>query len=427
MTHPPKRLAIIGTGISGLGAAYLLRHSYDITVYEQESRPGGHARTVTIDYDGAPISVDTGFIVFNYRNYPYLTALFEELAVPVEKSDMSLGLSLENGRFEWGCASLGAVFAQPANILRRDFWRMLRDMFRFNKQARAMAGEDDTLTLGALLDRLGMSEAFRNRFLLPTAGAIWSSSPEQITDFPARSFLTFFDNHGLLSINDQPQWYTVTGGSKEYVRRITDLLGERLRLGSPVRQIECTEGGVRVLTHYGESEHYDAVILATHSDQALKLLGEATRQEWEILSDIPYQNNRAYLHRDPSFMPRRRACWASWNYLCDSAVDERTRITVTYWMNRLQNIDPDKPLFVTLNPPQPPAPELIFDEYMFDHPVYDTDMLAAQRRMEEIQGKGGVWYCGAWQRYGFHEDGLASAVNVARQLGADVPWQEPQT
>jgi uncharacterized protein len=417
-----KRIAIIGTGISGLGAAYLVHRDYDITVYEKEHRLGGHSRTIEVDYDGETIAVDTGFIVFNYRNYPLLCGLFKHLDVPVAKSDMSLGLSLKQGQFEWGCAGLNAVFGQRSNLISPRFWGMIRDILRFNKGAVGIAEQHPEMTLGELLNHLNMGKDFRHRFLLPTAGAIWSSSPEQILEFPAQSFVTFFKNHGLLGINDQPQWYTVEGGSQEYVRRLSASFTEKIRLSSPVVKVERIEGQVQVTTQNGQSESYDGVVIAAHSDQALQMLGDADDQEREVLTAIPYQNNRAYLHRDPSFMPKRTACWSSWNYLCDSDVDERARITVTYWMNRLQNIPRETPLFVTLNPPSPPKDALIFDDHLFHHPVYSMEMLKAQQRISQIQGRRRVWFAGAYQRHGFHEDGFMSAVNVAKQLGCGLPW-----
>lgn len=422
MTSTMKKIAIIGTGISGMGAAYLLRNDFELTIYEKESRLGGHARTLTVDYDSQKIDVDTGFIVFNYRNYPHLTGMFDLLDVAVEKSDMSLGLSLEQASFEWGCKDLNAVFGQRRNLFSIRFWKMLRDIFRFNKHALAQA--DSSLTLGELLDKLNMSEDFKHRFLLPTAGAIWSTSPEQILDFPAQSFTTFFDNHGLLTINDQPQWHTVSGGSHHYVNKIAaELQDSTIRLSSPVQSVERRNNKVYVTDNSGNSEEYDAAIIATHSDQALNMLSNPTEDESNVLGSMKYQDNKAYLHRDPSFMPKRKSCWASWNYLCDDIVDTRAQITVTYWMNLLQNISNETSLFVTLNPPHPPREDLIFDEHTFEHPVYDMDMIEAQKHIKDIQGKNRLWFCGAYQRYGFHEDGILSAVNVAKQLGVSIPWE----
>ncbi len=419
-----KKLAIIGTGISGLGVAYLLHKDYDITVYEQEPRLGGHARTIDVPTQNGNIAVDTGFIVFNYRNYPHLTGLFKHLDVPVKKSDMSLGLSLEHGAFEWGCRDMNGIFAQRSNIVKPRFWRMLRDITRFNKQAVSFTKQHPDITLLQLLDMLHMGQDFRNRFLLPTAGAIWSSSPDQITEFPASSFINFFDNHGLLTINDQPEWYTVDGGSREYVARLAAPFADRIRLACPVASIDRSHDHVMITSENGQQDQYDGVIFATHSDQALRLLQDASPEETATLGNIPYQNNRAYVHTDPSYMPKRKACWSSWNYLCDDAVDERARITVTYWINRLQSIDPSTPIFVTLNPPVPPDKQFILDETMFEHPVYDADMVKAQQKMSALQGKQRTWYCGAYLHHGFHEDGLQSAVNVATSLGCDIPWTQ---
>jgi predicted NAD/FAD-binding protein len=414
-----QKIAIIGSGISGLGAAYLLQQRYAVTLYEKEPRLGGHARTVDVRYGDETIAVDTGFIVFNYRNYPHLTAMFKHLDVPVKPSDMSLGLSVEGGKFEWGCQGLNAIFGQRSNLFSPRFWWMLRDILRFNKAAPAYKSSD--ITLGQLLQQLGMGSDFCHRFLLPTAGAIWSSSPEQILAFPAASFITFFEQHGLLTVNDQPKWWTVDGGSRQYVQRIQQQLTGQVRLSSPVQSVVREAGKVNI-TANGITDSYDHVIFATHSDQALRLLNDATEAEQRILSHIPYQNNYAYLHRDPALMPKRKAVWASWNYLCDHAVDENARITVTYWMNRLQSIPSEKRLFVTLNPARPPRADLIDDEVIFEHPVYNQAMREAQLALPTVQGQQNTWFCGAYTRYGFHEDGLHSAVNVAEQLGVKVPW-----
>jgi predicted NAD/FAD-binding protein len=410
-----QKIAIIGTGISGLGAAHILQNHADVILFEKAGRLGGHARTLNIDYLGENIAVDTGFIVFNYRNYPNLIAMFKQLNVPVKKSDMSLGLSLEGGAFEWGCQGLNAVFAQRSNIVSPRFWLMIKDIMRFNKQVHQF--KDSDFSLGEVLAKLKMGDDFKHRFLLPTAGAIWSSSPHQILDFPASSFIKFFDNHGLLSVNGQPQWWTVDGGSIEYVKRLQANLKADIRLNNPVHNISRTEDGVLV-----NGELFDQVIIAAHSDQALQMLVDASDEERGILSKMRYQSNVAYLHRDESLMPKRRASWASWNYLCGEAVDENSHMQVTYWMNRLQSIDKNKPLFVTLNPNTKPKDELIFDQTTFEHPIYDGGMIAGQKAMQSIQGKNKVWFCGAYHHNGFHEDGLRSAVEVAQMMGVSLPW-----
>jgi uncharacterized protein len=266
-----------------------------------------------------------------------------------------------------------------------------------------------------------MGHDFCHRFLLPTAGAIWSSSPEQIWQFPAASFITFFEQHGLLTVNDQPQWWTVDGGSREYIKRLMNQFQGEVKYGCAVQSVRRSGASVEI-TAQGVTESYDHVIFATHSDQALKLLADASEGEVSILGNIPYQNNYAYLHRDTALMPKRKAVWASWNYLCDSEVDENARITVTYWMNKLQSLPANKPLFVTLNPSHAPRTDLVDDEVVFEHPVYNQSMREAQLALPTIQGQRNTWFCGAYTRYGFHEDGLHSAVTVAQQLGAQVPW-----
>jgi uncharacterized protein len=418
-----KKIAIIGTGISGLSAAYLLRHDYDITVYEKEARLGGHARTLSIDYNGTQIEVDTGFIVFNYRNYPHLTALFKALDVQVEKSDMSLGLSLEKSGFEWGCKNLNAVFGQRSNLLSLRFWRMLREIFIFNKHALRTAKQNPDLTLQELLAQLGMSDDFKHRFLLPTAGAIWSTSPEKILDFPAYTFAIFFDNHGLLTINDQPQWFTVSDGSQQYVEKVSAHFKDSIRLNTGVATVTRSDEGVHVTTIDGDTACYDEVVIASHSNQALAMLANPSADEQRILGAMRYHANTAYLHNDPSFMPKRKAVWSSWNYVCDNTHDTRPDITVTYWMNLLQNIPNTTPLFVTLNPPHAPKADCIFNKHVFEHPVYDMGMLSSQQQFNTIQGKDRIWYAGAYQRYGFHEDGIHSAVQIAKQLECTIPWE----
>ncbi len=418
-----RKIAVIGSGISGLGAAYLLQHQYDVTLFEKQHRLGGHARTVNVNYAGEEIAVDTGFIVFNYRNYPHLTAMFKHLDVPVKLSDMSLGLSLGGGKFEWGCQGLSAVFAQKSNIISPRFWGMIKDILRFNKCVHQF--KNSNLTLGEILLQLKMGEDFKNRFLLPTAGAIWSCSPQQILDFPASSFINFFDNHGLLTVNDQPKWWTVDGGSIEYVNRIAANFKGEIKLNANISSVRRADDKNNVMVEVindGEVMLFDEVVFATHSDQALRLLVDAGTDETNILSNITYQKNHAYLHRDNSLMPKRKAAWASWNYLCDDVVDENAHITLTYWMNRLQSIPHDKPLFVTLNPAKTPRDEMIYDQVTFEHPVYNQAALQAQTEMINIQGGRGVWFCGAYMRYGFHEDGLNSAVEVAKMLGVEVPW-----
>ncbi len=417
----PRRIAIVGGGISGLAAAWLLKDTAQVVLYEAEPRLGGHARTVMAGKRGDQ-PVDTGFIVFNRANYPHLVSMFEALDVPLADSDMTFGASFDEGRFEYGLRDLRSVFAQPRNACDPRFIGMIRDILRFNARALAMAKEDDQ-PLGTLLDRLGTGTWFRDRYLLPLSGAIWSTPAEAILDFPARALLRFFDNHALLHHSGQHRWLTVRGGSVEYVRRLEAALaraGVDLRPGTPVRAIRRHAHGVEIAAG-GVSELADEVILATHSDDALALLADPSPCEAEGLGAVRYQPNRAVLHADQSVMPRRRRVWSSWNYREPAA--RPAQIDLTYWMNSLQPIPKDDPIFVTLNPTRAVREELIYDEAVFRHPVYDLAAERGRQRIRAVNGALRTWFCGAWMRDGFHEDGYASAVEVVEALlrqGRDV-------
>ncbi|MFW2589713.1 NAD(P)/FAD-dependent oxidoreductase [Sagittula sp. SSi028] len=406
-----RRVAVIGGGISGLGAAYMLSGDAEVTVFEAEQRLGGHARTRVVN--GQP--VDTGFIVFNYANYPLLTQLFDTLDVPVVKSDMSFSASLKSG-LEYGLRDAAAIFAQKRNALNPRYWGMLRDVMRFNKHAVRLA-QDESLSLGDFLDKLGTGEWFRRHYLLPLSGAIWSTPTEKIMDFPAHALVRFFENHALLSHTGQHQWYTVQGGSVEYVRRLEAALlarGCALRVGVPVQSVRRQPGQVQIRSG-GAWEQFDEVVFATHGDISLKLLDDASSEEVDALVKVAYQPNRVVLHSDTSMMPKRRACWSSWNYV--EAPDKTTEaIDLTYWMNRLQPIPQETPFFVTLNSTRAIDPSKIHDEVVLHHPVYDTGMLEAQRAVAGFNGARNTWFCGAWMRNGFHEDGLASAAEVVRGM-----------
>ena len=415
------RIAIIGAGISGLGAAHLLHPDHDITLYERQGRIGGHSRTVTINYDGRAIAVDTGFIVFNKPNYPNLTGLFAQLGVPVHKSDMSFAATIAKGWLEWGAYDFIALFGQRRNLFRPQFVRLVRDVFRFNTQCERMVEEYPDFTLGALVAKMGLGEWFRRYYLLPMAGAIWSCPTDEMMAFPARTLIRFFVNHHLLSVTGQPQWYTVTGGSQEYVRRLIAGFAGRVRVACGAAAITRHGGLVTVRDDHGAIAVYDDVILACHGNEALSLLKDADSAERAALSAFRYQRNVAVLHRDVRVMPRRKRCWASWVYSSDKS-PAQSAITVHYWMNRLQGIDPARPLFVSLNPVEKIPDALTFDRHEFDHPVFDSAALAAQPRLQAMQGKRNTWYCGAHLGHGFHEDGLASAVQVARLMGSDIPW-----
>lgn len=408
-----KRIAIVGGGISGLSAAYYLAPFHDVTLFEAEPRLGGHARTVMAGKNGDQ-PVDTGFIVFNYVTYPYLTRLFRDLGVPVTKSEMSFGASIDGGRLEYGLNSFRAITAQKGNLLRPQFYKMIADIIRFGKRCEA-AAQDDDKTIGELVEELRLGEWFRNNYLMPMCGAIWSTPVKEVDQFPAKSLVRFFRNHALLAGLAEHQWWTVKGGSIEYVRRLESALiarGCEIRKNTPVKSMRRDEFGVHIDAEDGQQAHFDELILACHSDQALKILGSgATDIEKAALGSIRYQPNKAVLHCDVNQMPRRKACWSSWAYRSQDG-----DIGVTYWMNRLQGIPDSDPLFVTLNPSKEIPQEAIYDEVEYSHPVFDKAALKAQQEIRLMQGQNKTWFAGAWNRNGFHEDGIASAMRIVRAI-----------
>ncbi|WP_343116493.1 NAD(P)/FAD-dependent oxidoreductase [Ostreiculturibacter nitratireducens] len=412
----PRRVAVIGGGISGMAAAHLLSPTHRVTLFEAAPRLGGHARTVIAGKRGDQ-PVDTGFIVFNRVNYPNLCRLFDELGVPVTESDMSFGASIDGGRIEYGLRSAGAVFTQKRNTVRPAFLGMIRDIFRFNAGAKVAAADPD-MTIRELLERLGTGAWFRDYYITPLSGAIWSTPCQGILDFPAQALVRFFENHALLSATGQHQWYTVKGGSIEYVRRLEALLrtaGAEIRTATPVAGVRRSDLGVELRAAGGEWELFDDVVMATHSDDSLAMLSDPTEGERAALSAVRYQPNEAVLHADASVMPRRKGAWASWVYTEDKG-QRKDRIDLTYWMNSLQPIPKDDPMFVTLNRTRSIREELIYDQVTFRHPVYDLAALRAQERIRAMNGRNRTWFCGAWMRNGFHEDGFASAVDVVRAM-----------
>lgn len=417
-----QRVAVIGSGISGASAAWALNDLHDVTLFEANPVAGGHTATIDIDYDGTLISVDTGFIVYNELNYPNLTALFHHLDVKTHESEMSFGLSLDGGRLEWSGQSYGALFARRRNVLSPGFLWMLREVLRFNRMclsdrdSGAMAG----LSIGDYITRRGFSDRFRDDYLIPMGAAIWSTPRAKMMDFPAESFTNFFENHRLIH-TDRPVWRTVTGGSRNYLDKLLAPLSGQVRLSTAVSSINRADNGVTVETADGKTELFDQIIFAAHSDQTLKILADASADEKRILSNVSYRPNRVVLHRDPSFMPKRRAAWSAWNYLRSS--DAEPEISMTYWMNRLQGIDYNKPLFVTLNPDREPAKGTVFGEWSYDHPQFDAAAMAAQKELHLIQGRRNSLFAGAWTGYGFHEDGLRSGLEAAQALGAVIAWQ----
>ncbi|PZQ47494.1 MAG: cyclopropane-fatty-acyl-phospholipid synthase [Rhodovulum sulfidophilum] len=409
-----RRIAVIGGGISGLSAALALGGRARVTVYEAEPRLGGHARTVVAGRRGDQ-PVDTGFIVFNHATYPHLGRLFRELEVPLERSDMSFAASIDGGRVEYALSDARGLFAQPRNMASPEFLGMLRDILRFNRGAEAAAARAHSV--GELVAALGLGAGFRRLYLQPFCGAIWSTPDLDVAALPAALLVRFFRNHGLLDLTGQHQWWTVRGGSRVYVERLARRLeadGARLLRGTPARTVARDATGVTVAADGAEAERFDAVVLACHPDQALRLLARPSAAERRWLGAIRYRANRAVLHADPGQMPRRRRCWSSWNARSSSPADG---VGVTYWMNRLQNLPADDPLFVTLNPAAPIDAALIYDETEFRHPVFDAEAPRAQAGIAAIQGENRTWYAGAWLRNGFHEDGIASAMRVARDMG----------
>jgi predicted NAD/FAD-binding protein len=417
------RIAVVGSGIAGLSSAWLAaKAGHQVVVYEKSATAGGHARTLTVQHGDKEIAVDTGFIVFNDRNYPNLLNLFAALKVPYHASNMSFAASVNYGAFEYSSKSLRGIFPTLASVFQPKRYLMLRDYFRFSKHAKAFLQQPDGRSLGALITESGVGDYFTRYFIMPMGAAIWSCPISQMLEYPARTFVRFFNNHGLLDWNGQPQWFTVTGGSKAYVEKLLADAAPEIRLHAEVASVVREDAGVRVVTKSGKEEHFDHVIIAGHADEALAMLSAPTEREREVLGAFRFQQNTAYLHRDARLMPSHTACWASWVYLSDSVVDASPKLAISYWMNLLQSIDNAYPLFVTLNPFLKPQPELTFNTHQFTHPIFDEAAIQAQARIPEISGTDRISYVGAWQRYGFHEDGIWSAVRAIKALGIAVPW-----
>ena len=420
----PQRVAVIGSGAAGLAAAWRLSKVHDVTLFEGRERFGGHCHTVTVPTELGDIPVDTGFIVYNDLNYPNLCAMFDHLDVPTKASDMSFAVSIRDGQLEYSGSGVTGLFAQRRNMARPLYWRLVWDLLRFYREAASLLENEnlEDITLGELLDRQSYSNYFRFNHLYPMAAAIWSMPVHKIEDFPAATFLRFYKQHGLLQLRNRPHWRTVVGGSQTYVSAILDDFGGSRRQGAPVRDVSRVEGGVRVTAEGGEGDVFDQVVIASHGDQARAMLGTPSDAEARILGAFHYEKNRVILHRDETLMPRRREVWSSWNYLSSGAEDVEGRLSVTYWMNKLQSIDRRVPLFVTLNPLHEADPDKVIAEYAYDHPSFDAGALSAQKHLPEIQGADRIWYCGSYHGYGFHEDAFTSGLRVAEAMGADIPW-----
>ena len=420
------RIAVIGSGIAGLSAAWLLSQRHDVTLIEAEHRIGGHSNTVNCLTPDGPIAVDTGFIVYNTATYPNLMALFDYLNVPTTPSLMGFGVSLDGGDCEYSGDTLLQMMGNPGNLVVPGHWRMLWDIIRFFRTAEAQSKFlDEGVTLGQFLKAQGYSRAFMERHLLPMAGAIWSSSPNQMLDYPAVSFLRFLGNHGLLQYNDRPQWRTVTGGSREYVGRLVADGRFRILTGCPVRRVERSAAGVVVEDGLGFRDRFDHVVMATHADQALAMLKDPSLEERQCLSAFRYGRNRAVLHRDAKLMPRRRRLWSSWNYMAERGAQGRSS-SITYWMNALQPLATSTDIFVSLNPQREPEAALVEREFAYEHPIFTAEAGLMQKRLWSLQGRQRTWFCGAHFGSGFHEDGLQSGLAVAEQLGGMLrPWHVP--
>ena len=428
MIRTRRRVAVVGSGISGLAAAWQLAGSANVVLFEADGHFGGHAHTVDLTLHGLTHGVDTGFLVFNHATYPQLVRLFAELAVHTAPSEMSFSVQVPQIGLEWSGCNLDTVFAQRRNLVNPRFLGMLRDLLRFNRLATALAERDDPTTLqqpiGDFLAQHGFSSAFRDWYLLPMLGCIWSCPPDQMLRFPVATMIRFCHNHGLIRVTDRPQWHTVCGGAREYVRRMLNCIPDA-RANTRVLALRrvppgTASAGVWLDTWQG-SEHFDDVVLAGHSDQSLALLGaQASADERAVLGAIRYQRNRALLHTDASLLPQRKKAWAAWNYerSAAAAAPEQSAVCLHYLINRLQPLPWTTPVVVSLNPTRQPAPGTLHGEFDYAHPVFDLAAIAAQARLPQIQGASHVWFAGAWTRYGFHEDGLRSGLAVADALHA---------
>lgn len=417
-----KRIAVVGSGIAGLAVAWLLSERFQVILFEAESRLGGHTHSVDVTLDGHSYPVDTGFLVFNDRTYPLLNALFKHIGVNYAESDMSFSVSVVDDDVEWAGTSLDSVFADRRNLVRPAFLTMLRDLVRFNRHATALVQSDaiPDVLLGEYLKSKGYGQTFRDWYFLPMVASIWSAPAQTALNFPLAPLLRFCHHHGLLQLSDRPRWRTVIGGGRDYVKKLAAGVKD-VRTGWPVLAVTRQNETIKITTAVSE-EKFDQVVLACHPDQSLNMLTSPSQTEREILGAIRYQDNLAVLHTDSKFMPRRKRAWAAWNYHVSQDSIEGAAVSLTYWINRLQPLPFKQNVLVTLNPAQMPGNEQLIGRYRYAHPLLDRPAIRAQQRLDSIQGIARTWFCGAWTRNGFHEDGLASAVDVANRFGVSVPW-----
>ena len=421
---PGQHIAVIGSGISGLASAWFLSQSHQVTLFEKNATLGGHTNTIKVDVDGKTLPVDTGFIVFNRPNYPNLSAMLAHLNVDTIETEMSFSASIDQGALEYSGNNLNTMFAQRRNLLSVAHWKMIRQILRFNKQAKSdlQTKQNLHLSLGAYLEKYGFNERMQSAYLLPMAAAIWSCPVQTMMKFPVGSFLQFFENHGLLNIEDRPQWETIKGGSQTYIDALLKESQFSYHLNSAVNHVYKQNDQVVVELENGDSSQFDHVVFASHADQSYAMLSPELQTHFDAMKHFQYQENLAYLHTDLAFMPKRKLAWASWNYLRDTAHAEN-RVAVTYWMNLLQTIDTPTDLLVTLNPISPPEKDKTIKKIVYEHPVFDQPAMDAQPVIKQMQGDHNIWFCGAYLGYGFHEDGLTSAVNLARLWGVNLPWE----
>jgi predicted NAD/FAD-binding protein len=418
-------IAVIGTGIAGMSAAWLLSKRHKVTVFEKQNRVGGHSNTVDTLLDDLNTPVDTGFIVYNELSYPNLIALFDYLDVPTKASNMSFSASLGNGDFEYAGTDVNSLFGQRINIVRPRFWRMLSGVLRFYREAPELLKKPirADYTIGQYLIKNNYSKGFINDHLLPMGAAIWSTTASEMAEYPALAFIRFFESHGLLLLKNRPNWRTVDGGSKEYVKKITASFADHIQFGG-VKSVQRHDKQVSIVDNSGVVKKFDHVVIGTHADDAFRLLSDSNAQEKKLLGSWRYTNNRAVLHTDTSLMPKNRRVWSSWNFIEGHKSSTSKRLCVTYWMNRLQTLDLTTPLFVTLNPVHEPKAGTIIQEFDYTHPFFDQEALVSQQKLWDIQGHRRTWYCGSYFGHGFHEDGLQSGLAVAEQLGGlKRPWK----
>ena len=413
------KIGVIGSGVSGLVSALTLQERFEVSLFEKNSKLGGHSNTVTIEQENNKYSVETGFIVLNDKNYPIFTSLLKHLNIGVNNSSMSFSVSVDKGQFEYSSSYIG-LLGQTKNIIDPKYWGMLRDInYFYNNALKDVKDCPDNETLGQFLKRFNYSNKFIDYHLVPMTASIWSCPTKSILNFPIKSLLVFFENHKLLNIYNRPKWSTVNKGSREYVKKIQSLLKGKIYTNAKVNKISKSKEGIRV--HYQNGiKTFDKVILACHADQSSEILIENFSEEANLLKDFKYQKNTSILHSDINFMPKRKSVWSSWNYITETG--NSGNLSITYWMNELQGINSPKPILLSLNPKILPNPDLIYGQYSYSHPILDNNAINIQKKLSSIQGKNNLWFCGAWTGFGFHEDGVKSAVEIANSHNIDLPW-----